>query len=157
MLLCESSFCISFGNQGPGKWRKSWRGAESRQLEVQSEASIVGFGLGFRDTCCYWPTVFQQVRSRRSHSAGNLGDFCASEGEPSHRAKTTSDWSAALTKLNWAACSYGILSRGRWETAGLTGKMSWRPLDWVQMDTWTKGTRGDKGGIHSNAPYCRLN
>lgn len=26
-------------------------------------------------------------------------------------------------------------------------EMSWRPLDWVQMDTWTKE------GIYSNAPY----
>lgn len=42
VLLCESSLCISFGNQGPGEWRKSWRGTESRQLEVQSEASTFG-------------------------------------------------------------------------------------------------------------------
>ncbi len=69
--LCsdKSTFCISFGNQGPRVWRK--RGdTESMLLEVQCDVSTVSDGLGCHVICWCCSTVFSEVHSQRRHLPG---------------------------------------------------------------------------------------
>ncbi len=69
----ESTFCISFGNQGPRVWRKS-----GMLLEVQCEVSTVSDDLGSHVICWCWSTVFSEVHSQRSHLPGNFRALHAS-------------------------------------------------------------------------------
>ena len=56
----ESTFCISFGNQGP------------TLLEVQCKVSTVSHGLGCHVICWCLSTVFSEVQGQRSRTPGSL-------------------------------------------------------------------------------------
>ncbi len=116
----ESTFCISFGNQGPRVWRKSCRGTESMLLEVQCEDSTVSDDLGCHVICWCWSTVFSEVRSQHSHLPGHFilehfmlpsadklygdADFLFQQDlAPAHTAKGTKSWfnDHGVTVLEW--------------------------------------------------------
>ncbi len=110
----ESTFCFSFGNQGPRVWRKT----ESKLLEVQCEVSEVRDDLGCRDVCWRWSSVFYQVQSQFSRLPGDFGALClhlltsfmemliffsSRTLAPAHTAQSTSKWFADhdVTVLDW--------------------------------------------------------
>ncbi len=74
----ESTFCISFVNQGPRVWRKRSRGTEFVLLVVQCEFSTVSDDLGCHVICWCWSTVFYEVHSQHSHLPGHFRALHAS-------------------------------------------------------------------------------
>ncbi len=73
----ESTFSISFGNQGPRVWRKSGE-TESMLIEVQCEVSTVSDDLGCHVICWCGSTMFSEVHSQCSHLPGNFRALHAS-------------------------------------------------------------------------------
>ncbi len=67
----ESTFSISFGNQGPTVWRKSGE-AQNPCFLKSSEKCPVSDNLGCHVICWCWFTVFSEVHSQRSHLPGNF-------------------------------------------------------------------------------------
>ncbi len=75
-LFRLSTFCISFGNQGPRVWRK--RGEEQNPRCLKCEVSTVSDVLGCHVICCCWSTVFYEVHSKHSHLPGHFRALHAS-------------------------------------------------------------------------------
>ncbi len=73
----KSKFCFSFGNQGLESGG-SWRGTESKMLEVQCEVSEVSDDLACRDVFWCWSIVFYQVQSQCSRLPGDFRALYAS-------------------------------------------------------------------------------
>ncbi len=73
----ESTFCISFGNQGPRVWRK--RGEAQNPCCLKSSVKYpVSDDLGCHVICWCWSTVFSEVHSQRSHLPGKFRALHAS-------------------------------------------------------------------------------
>ncbi len=139
----ESTFCISFVNQGPRVWRK--RGdTESMLLEVQREVCTVSDDLGCHVICWCWSTVFSEVHSQRSHLPGHFralhASFCwqalwrcwfhfpAGLGTCPQCQRYQKQWSWCYcawlaSKLAWPETH----RESRWETPDPTMQMSWSP------------------------------
>ncbi len=138
----ESTFSISFVNQGPRVWRKR-RGTESMLLEVQCKVSTVRDDLGCRDVCWCWSIVFYQVHSQRRHLSGNIRALQASSADQLYGEadfifqQDFSTWPQSQKHLQvvcwpwyygvWLASQHawpepqeyprnGVFSRERWET-----------------------------------------
>ncbi len=73
----ESTFCISFGNQGPRVWRKS--GEAQNPCCLKSSVKFpVSDDLGCHVICWCWSTVFSEVHSQSRHLPGNFRALHAS-------------------------------------------------------------------------------
>ncbi len=73
----ESTFCISFGNQGPRVWTKG--GEAQNPCCLKSSVKFpVSDDLGCHVICWCWSTVFSEVHSQRNHLPGNIGALHAS-------------------------------------------------------------------------------
>ncbi len=141
----ESTFCISFGNQGPRVWRKSGEASVKFPQSVMIWAAMSSAGVG--PLCFLKSTVnaaiYQEILEHfMLPSADKLygdADFIFQQDlAPAHTAKGTKSWfnDHGVTVLDWPANSpdlnpienlWGIV-RGRWETPDPTMQMSWRPL-----------------------------
>ncbi len=74
----ESTFCISFGNQGPRVWRKSGEAQNPCCLKSSVKLPQSVMDLGCHVICWCWSTVFSEVHSQRSHLPGNFRALHAS-------------------------------------------------------------------------------
>ncbi len=141
----ESKFCISFGNQGPGVWRK--RGEAQNPCSLKSSvkfpqsvmiwAAMSSAGVG--PLCFLKSTVnaaiYQEILEHimllsADKLYGDAGFIFQQDLAPAHTAKGTKSWfnDHGVTVLDWPANSPDLLSRGRWETPDPTMQMTWRPL-----------------------------
>ncbi len=95
MFSDESTFCISFGNQGPRVWRKRGEAQNSRCLRSS---------VKFPQSELVWSTVFSEVQGQHSRIPGS---FRALHSSPAHSAKATSTWfkGHGIPVLNWPANS----------------------------------------------------
>ncbi len=141
----ESTFCISFVNQGPRVWGRE-ESTESMLLEVQCEVSTVSDDLGCRVICWCWSTVFSEVHSQRIHLPGHFKHFMLASADklhgdadfifqqdlaPAHTAKGTKSQfnDHVVTVLDWPANAWPEPQReSRWETLDPTMQMTWRLL-----------------------------
>ncbi len=141
----ESTFCISFGNQGPRVWRKSGEAQHPCCLKssVKFPQSVMIWAAE-TSACVCW---FSEVYSQRSHLPGNLRalhvSFCWQAlwrcwfpfpvrlGTCPHCQKYQK-----LVQWPWCYCAW-LASKlawpeahreSRWETPDPTMQMSWRPL-----------------------------
>ncbi len=112
-LSDESTFCVSFVNQGPRVWRK--RGEAQNPCCLKSSVKFpVSDDLGCRVICWCWSTVFSEVHSQRSHLPGHFRalqlpsadqlygdpDFIFQQDlAPAHTAKGTGSWFNDLVLL----------------------------------------------------------
>ncbi len=115
----ESTFSISFGNQGPRVWRKSGE-TESMLIEVQCEVSTVSDDLGCHVICWCGSTMFLKSTVNAAiyqeilehfmlPSADKLygdADFIFQQDlAPAHTVKGTKSWfnDHGVTVLDWPA------------------------------------------------------
>ncbi len=73
----ESTFCISFGNQGPRVWRKTVE-AQNPSCLKSSMKFLKSDDLGCRDVCWCCSIVFYQVQSQCSCLPGDFRALYAS-------------------------------------------------------------------------------
>ncbi len=68
----ESTFGISFGNQGPRVWRKRGEAQNPCCLKSSVKFPRVSDDLGCHVICWCWSTVFSEVHSQRRHLPGHF-------------------------------------------------------------------------------------
>ncbi len=170
----ESTFCISFGNQGPSVW---WKSGETQNpcclkssvkfpQSVMIWAAMSSAGVG--PLCFLKSTVnaaiYQEILEHFLLLTSFMEILISFSSRTWHLTTLPKVPKAGLmamvlligqqTHQTWTPERiYGVLSRGRWETPDPTMQMTWRPLSKQPglHYTWSV-PRAD--GLHATPHWC---